>query len=1181
MAFTHLHIHTQYSLLDGDCVIDRLIDHVKELGQTSVAITDHGAMYGAVEFYKTAVAAGIKPIIGCEVYVASRTMYDKTVEFDRNNYHLLLLAKDNEGYKNLIQLVSEAWTDGFYSKPRVDHDCLRKYAGGLVCLSACLAGEIPQALLNGNYEGAKKIALEYLELFGEGNFYIEIQNHGLREQLEVLPMLKRLANETGIPLVATNDAHYIKKENARTQRVLMCIQMGKTLDDPNPFGFETEEFYVKSEEEMRELFPDCPEAIDNTQKIADMCNVSFEFGQTKLPHFEVPDGKDHFTFFREQCEAGIYRRYGSHPTQEIWDRLYYELDVIDRMGYVDYYLIVYDFIRAAREMGIPVGPGRGSGAGSIAAYAIGITNLDPIRYNLLFERFLNPERISMPDFDVDFCYERRQEVIDYVVRKYGADHVAQIVTFGTMAARAAIRDVGRVMGLSYSVVDEVAKSVPNELNITLEKALTTSPTLKEKYESDPTIRQLIDISREVEGMPRNTSMHAAGVVITRDPVVSYVPLAKNNGSVVTQFPMTTLEELGLLKMDFLGLRTLTVIEDCVQAINASGGELDIETIPLDDKEVFAMLSAGDTEGVFQFESEGMKRVLQQLQPESIEDLTAVVSLYRPGPMDSIPKYIANRHAPESIRYKTPLLKEILDVTYGCIVYQEQVMQIVQRLAGYSLGRADLVRRAMSKKKHHVMQEERQNFVYGKKREDGTVEVAGAVANGISPEIANSIFDEMVSFASYAFNKSHAACYALVSYRTAYLKCHYPCEFMAALLTSVLEKTDKTVAYIGECERIGISILPPDVNHSTERFTVEDGKIRFSLAAVKNLGRGVIAGIAAEREAHGSFVDFTDFCSRTYGNDINKRVFESLIKCGACDGLCPNRRQMYVGFGDVLDSIDAVNKRNLVGQLSLFDSFGEGGGSANLLRQLPKVEDFSEKERLAMEREATGMHISGHPLSSYGAFFKRNRCRKLAAVESAVFEEHTLQNGDRVDLLLVISAKKLKTTRSNSMMAFVTAEDETGTCEILVFPSVLEKYDPLLRVDAILSVRAKLSVEEDSIKYLADSFAEAKADGSMGEEESNTVVPTTEDKGKQSSKSNLPDGLYLKVSAKNGEDCAQAVRLLRVFEGVTPVRFRYEDTGLAERANRLSVDLNSVLLRELVRLLGEKNVVAVKDGMNYK
>ncbi len=1173
MAFTHLHIHTQYSLLDGDCVIDRLIDRVKELGQTSVAVTDHGAMYGAVEFYKTAVAAGIKPIIGCEVYVASRSMQDKTVEFDRNNYHLLLLAKDNEGYRNLIKLVSEAWTEGFYSKPRVDHDCIRKYAGGLICLSACLAGEIPQALLNGNYDGAKKLALEYREIFGEENFFLEIQNHGLREQLEVLPLLKRLSRETGIPLVATNDAHYVKKEDARTQRVLMCIQMGKTLDDPNPFGFETEEFYVKSEQEMRDLFPDCPEAIDNTRKIADRCNVTFEFGNTKLPHFEVPDGKDHFVFFKEQCEAGIYRRYGDNPSKEIWDRLYYELDVINRMGYVDYYLIVYDFIRAAREMGIPVGPGRGSGAGSIAAYAIGITNLDPIRYNLLFERFLNPERVSMPDFDVDFCYERRQEVIDYVVSKYGADHVAQIVTFGTMAARAAIRDVGRVMGLGYSVVDEVAKSVPNELNITLDKALSTSPTLKEKYDSDPTIRQLIDISREVEGMPRNTSMHAAGVVITRDPVVDYVPLAKNNGSVVTQFPMTTLEELGLLKMDFLGLRTLTVIEDCVQAVNASGGNLDIDNIPLDDKEVFAMLSEGETEGVFQFESEGMKRVLQQLQPLSIEDLTAVVSLYRPGPMDSIPKYVANRHDSDSIRYKTPLLKEILDVTYGCIVYQEQVMQIVQKLAGYSLGRADLVRRAMSKKKHHVMQEERQNFVYGKKREDGTVEVAGAVSNGISPEVANSIFDEMVSFASYAFNKSHAACYALVSYRTAYLKRHYPCEFMAALLTSVLDKTEKTVSYIGECERLGIAILSPDVNHSTERFTVEDGKIRFSLAAVKNLGRGVIVSIAEEREKNGPYKDFTDFCSRTYGNDINKRVLESLIKCGACDGLCKNRRQMYLGFGDILDSIEAVNKRNLVGQLSLFDSFGDGGGAVSLLRQLPNVEDFSEKERLVMEREATGMYISGHPLAAYSGFIKRNGCRKLAAVQSEVNEEHTLHNGDRVNLLLVMSTKKLKTTRSGNMMAFVNAEDETGTCEILVFPSTLEKYNSLINPDAILLVRAKLSVEEDSIKYLADSFAEATAGGASME-----TPPINSD---NTAKSALPDGLYLKVSGMDGEDCKQTIRLLQVFEGTTPVRFRYRDTGLAQRANRLSVDLNTVLLRELRKLLGEENVVAVQNGKNYK
>ncbi len=1170
MGFTHLHIHSQYSLLDGACVIERLVKHVKSIGQRAVAVTDHGAMYGAVEFYKAAKAAGIKPIIGCELYVASRKMSDKTTELDRNNYHLILLAKNNQGYKNLIKLVSEAWTEGFYSKPRVDHERIRKYSDGLICLSACLAGEIPQALLNGNYEGAKALAQEYLEIFGEGNYYIEIQNHGLSEQIEILPQLIRLSKETGIPLVATNDAHYISRDDAETQRVLMCIQMGKTLDDPNRIGFETEEFYVKTEEEMREVFPDCQEAIDITETIADMCDVTFEFGNTKLPHFDVPGNADHFEYFKEQCEKGLLKRYGDSPSQEIKDRLYYELDVINKMGYVDYYLIVHDFIRAAREMGIPVGPGRGSGAGSIAAYAIGITGLDPIKYNLIFERFLNPERVSMPDFDIDFCYERRQEVIDYVIRKYGADHVAQIVTFGTMAARAAIRDVGRVLGMGYSDVDAVAKAVPNELNMTLERALETSPTLKEMYQSVPGVKRLMDISSDIEGMPRHTSMHAAGVVITRDPVMDYVPLAKSGDAVVTQFTMTTLEELGLLKMDFLGLRTLTVIHDCCEEIRHSGHEdFDIEDIPLDDMKVCNMIADGYTEGVFQFESEGMRRVLQQLRPEGIEDLIAVISLYRPGPMESIPRYISNKHNPDKIKYKAPQLKPILESTYGCIVYQEQVMQIVQKLAGYSLGRADLVRRAMSKKKASVMNEERQNFVYGKTRSDGTVEVPGAVANGISAETANSIFDEMVSFASYAFNKSHAACYALVAYQTAYLKHYYPCEFMAAILTSVLGNTDKTVEYINECERLGIKILPPDVNSSTDRFAVENGRIRFSLAAVKNLGKGVIRFIVSEREANGRFTDFTDLCKRVYGHgEVNKRVFESLIKCGACDGLAKNRRQMFTGFSGVLESLDAASKRNVTGQLSLFDSMdGERRESMSLLRQLPNVDEFSVSELLAMEKESIGLYLSGHPLAGYSDVFSKHKCMKIAHIKSGIAESRSVSDGDYVNVLTIISSKKLKTTRNNGVMAFLTVEDDTASCEVLVFPAVLEKYSRLIQTDSVAVMRCRVSVEDDDFKLVAHTIASVSEDvkADSGDETVHTAAPA----GKI-----LPEGLYLKVSSKSGDDCRKAVNMIRVFEGTTPVSFRYSDTGAAERAVKLSVELNEVLIRELKRLLGEDNVVAV-------
>ena len=894
MSFTHLHLHTEYSLLDGACRLDDLLDRAVELGMDSIAITDHGVMYGAVDFYKKAKARGIKPIIGCECYLASRGRKDKVHALDNERYHLVLLCENATGYQNLISMVSKAWTEGFYTKPRIDRELLEQYHEGIIALSACLAGEIPRALIADDYERAKEKALWYNKVFGQGNFYLELQNHGIREQKQIEPMLIRLSKETGIPLVATNDTHYVRKEDSKIQQVLICIATNTTLGQGNGLEFDSDEFYLKSEEEMHELFSHVPEAIENTQIIADRCNYDFEFGNTKLPHFEVPDGRDHFEWFREQCYAGMYRNYGDNPPKEYFDRLNYELDVINKMGYVDYFLIVHDFIRYAKSKGIPVGPGRGSGAGSIAAYCIGITGIDPMKYNLLFERFLNPERVSMPDFDVDFCYERRGEVIDYVIEKYGADHVAQIVTFGTLAARAAIRDVGRAMGIPYNIVDNVSKQVPRELNITIQKALKKSPEFRSLYESSDEIKSLIDTSMKVEGMPRHTSTHAAGVVITRDPVASYVPLALNDNSPVTQYTMTTLEELGLLKMDFLGLRTLTVINDAVKMIRLKDNSFDINRIDIADKATYEMMASGQTEGVFQFESAGMKSVLIGLKPVDIEDLIAVISLYRPGPMDSINTYIENRHHPEKTVYKTEKLREILEVTYGCMIYQEQVMQIFRSLAGYSYGRADIVRRAMSKKKHDVMEKERKNFIYGIVREDGTVECDGCVKRGIPAEVANDIFDDMSSFASYAFNKSHATAYAYVAYQTAYLKCHYPCEFMAALLSSVLDNTDKVTEYTDECNRIGIKILPPNVNESNDNFTVSNGNIRFGMLAIKNLGRSFIRNIISERNA-GKFTSFYNFCSRMHGSDFNKRAVESLIKSGALDGLGANRRIREMGL----------------------------------------------------------------------------------------------------------------------------------------------------------------------------------------------------------------------------------------------------------------------------------------------
>ena len=1037
-GFAHLHLHTEYSLLDGACRIGPLLDRAKALGQTAMAITDHGAMYGVIDFYRAAQERGIKPVIGCEVYVAARTRHDKVYALDNERSHLVLLCENNTGYQNLIAMVSKAWTEGFYTKPRIDHELLEQHHEGIIALSACLAGEIPRALSRGDYEGAKETALWYDQLFGRGNYFLELQDHGLREQKQINPLIIRLSRETGIPLVATNDTHYIDKEDARVQQVLICIQTNHTVGEETGLEFETQEFYLKSEEEMRSLFPEVPEAFDNTMKIAQRCNVTFTFGETKLPHFDVPGGEDHFEYLTRMCETGLHERYGEHPPQEYRDRLQYELNVIHTMGYVDYYLIVHDFIHYAKSQGIPVGPGRGSGAGSIAAYCIGITGIDPMKYNLLFERFLNPERVSMPDFDIDFCYERRPEVIDYVVRKYGADHVAQIVTFGTMAAKAAIRDVGRALGVPYATADSIAKLVPYELNITLDAALKKSAELREQYDSSEQVHDLIDMARKVEGMPRHASTHAAGVVITRDPVSTYVPLARNDESVVTQFTMTTLEELGLLKIDFLGLRTLTVISDAEKMIRHREPGFAVNQISTKDEAVYEMFASGQTEGVFQFESAGMRNVLMGLKPESLEDLIAVISLYRPGPMESIPTYIENRHHPDRVRYKTPLLKDILDVTYGCMIYQEQVMQIFRKLAGYSYGRADIVRRAMSKKKHKVMEQERKNFIYGLVNEDGTVECEGAIKRGVDEKIANELFDEMSSFASYAFNKSHAAAYAYVAYQTAWLKCHYPCEFMAALLTSVLDSAGKVSGYIAECSRIHISVLPPHVNESLEGFTVADGCIRFGLLAIKNLGRGFIKGILEERETGGPFTSFYSFCKRIYGGkDVNRRALESLVKCGALDGLDANRRQMLQSLPVVMETLEADKRRNIDGQLGFFDmsaTFGEDTGPA-----LPAVDEFPAVEKLRMEKESTGLYLSGHPMMEYTDAAKKVKAARISDLLEAAQEYSTRYiDNSQVTLLGIVSSIKKKITKSDATMAFLSVEDMYGAIEVIVFPRISRK-----------------------------------------------------------------------------------------------------------------------------------------------
>ena len=1059
MSFAHLHVHTEYSLLDGSNKIKECVARVKELGMNSVAITDHGVMYGVIDFYRAARAAGIKPILGCEVYVAPGSRFDKEAvgSGDDRYYHLVLLAENDLGYHNLMKIVSRGFTEGYYYKPRVDLEVLQEFHEGIIALSACLAGEVQKNILRGMYEEGKAAALRYQDIFGKGNFFLELQDHGMQEQQIVNQSLLRMSQETGIELVATNDVHYTYAEDVKPHDILLCIQTGKKLADEDRMRYEGGQYYIKSEEEMKQLFPYALQALENTQKIADRCNVEIEFGVTKLPKYDVPEGYTSWEYLNKLCFDGLKERYPDGD-DSLKERLEYELSVIKSMGYVDYFLIVWDFINYARTQGIKVGPGRGSAAGSIVSYCLGITSIDPIKYQLLFERFLNPERVSMPDIDVDFCFERRQEVIDYVGRKYGADRVVQIVTFGTMAARGVIRDVGRVMDLPYAFVDSIAKMVPTELNITLDKALKMNPEFKKLYQEDEQVKELIDMSRRLEGLPRHTSMHAAGVVIGQRAIEEFVPLSLgSDGSVTTQFTMTTLEELGLLKMDFLGLRTLTVIQDAERLASISSGKtIDINKIDYDDKAVLASIGTGKTDGVFQLESAGMKNFMKELKPQSLEDVIAGISLYRPGPMDFIPAYIKGKDHPESITYDCPELEPILAPTYGCIVYQEQVMQIVRDLAGYTWGRSDLVRRAMSKKKGKVMEQERKNFVYGNPEEN----VPGCIARGIDEKVANKIYDNMIDFAKYAFNKSHAAAYAVVAYQTAYLKYYYPVEFMAALMTSVLDNTSKVSEYIYTCRQMGIAILPPDINEGEGGFSVSGQAIRYGLSAIKSIGRPVIDAIVEERKIRGPFTTLKDFITRLSGREVNKRTIENFIKAGALDGLEGNRRQKMMIYGSLLDALNQEKKTTMAGQMTLFDIAPEED-KAEYEIKLPNVEEYDKEVLLGFEKEVLGIYISGHPLEEYMERLKKNT---NAVTTDFVLDEETgtlkVSDGAKVRIGGMITDKVIKYTKSNKAMAFITLEDLVGTVEIIIFPKDYERYAKYLENDAKVFVEGRVTAEED-------------------------------------------------------------------------------------------------------------------------
>ena len=1148
MSFVHLHVHTEYSLLDGACRIGSMMERVKELGQEAIAITDHGVMYGCIDFYKAAKAAGIKPIIGCEVYVTRRAMTDRVHGIDNDPYHLVLLCENRKGYENLCYLVSQAFINGFYGKPRVDLELLQKHHEGLIATSACLAGGVAQYLLNEEYQSAKEYALKMRDIFGEGNFYLELQDHGIPEQRPVNQGVQRIARETGLPLVVTNDAHYLRREDAAMQDVLLCIQTGKTVDDPNRMKFQTDEFYLKSEEELRSLFPGCDEAFENTVRIARRCNLEFVFNEYHLPSFPIPDGLTNEEYFRKLCMDGFRERY-DNPPQSYRDRLEYEIGVISRMGYVNYYLIVWDFIRYAKEHGIPVGPGRGSGAASIAAYCLHITEVEPMQYSLIFERFLNPERVSMPDFDTDFGPERRGEVIEYVMEKYGADHVAQIATFGTMAARGAIRDVGRALNFTFAETDVVAKLVPNTLHITLKEALEVSPKLKEQYDTNERIKKLIDTAMSLEGMPRNTSTHAAGVVITADPVYTYVPLSCNDNTVVTQYTMTTIEELGLLKMDFLGLRNLTIIEDAQQEIRKIHPDFDISKVPDGDEATFAMLAEGKTQGVFQMESAGMTNVCINMKPTSIEDLTAIVALYRPGPMDSIPTFIANKLDHSKITYKTPHLEPILKVTYGCIVYQEQVIEIFKSLGGYTMGQADNIRRAISKKKMKVIENERKVFVYGDKAQG----IPGCIANGVSEAAAQSIYDEIVDFANYAFNKAHAVCYAVVAYQTAYLKAHYPQQYMAALMTSVLDRLDKISGYIAECKELGIGVLPPDINHSEDPFVAEGDAIRFGLGAVKNVGRGLIRSISANRAEEGPFKSMEDFLSRM-GDELNKRAVENFIKCGAMDCFGYHRSELLAVFDAMMDSIADSRKRNLDGQLGLFGML-EGSDKAASI-PIPSRPELSRAEMMAAEKETTGIYLSGHPMDDYRKYLVGTH---VLPIGTLMGEDCPVRDDEIVSVAGIVQAVKMKATRNNSMMAYVTVEDDTASVEMLAFSNVLNQSGGYLREGAAVVITGRLSVRDEKEPQIVINRARPISDFSERPPQEVSEPKPIPIQGK----------LYLRLPTENAPEYRKVRAIVNMFPGSNEVVLYFADTKM-RRGSRCS--FGERMLEELKNLLGSENVV---------
>ena len=1164
MSFVHLHLHSEYSLLDGACRISDIPKAARLAGHNAVAITDHGVMYGAVSFYKACKAEGIKPIIGCEVYVARRSMYDREKEYDAGSSHLILLVKNKTGWNNLIYLVSNGFTDGFYSKPRIDTELLEKHTEGLVCLSACLAGYIPRSIIAGEYDKAEEYARRLDKAFGRGNFYLELQDHGLRDDPVVCEGIKNLSEKTGIPMVATNDVHYIKKSDAETQAVLLCIQTNNVITEGKPFGFETNEFYYKNTDEMTRLFSAYEGAIENTQKIADMCEFDFEFGKTKLPRYKPENGMKPDEYLRYLAYEGLEKKASDghivftekYPREMYESRIEYELSVITKMGYSEYYLIVWDFIHYAKSKDIPVGPGRGSGAGSIVAFLVGITDIDSLKFDLLFERFLNPERVSMPDFDTDFCYDRRDEVIEYVKDKYGSDHVSQIVTFGTLAARAAVRDVGRALGMSYNDVDAVAKKIPQEMHMTLETALKNED-LKEMYDDDPKVKQLIDTAAAIEGMPRHASTHAAGVVITEDEITSYVPVSVNNGVVVTQFDMDTIAELGLLKFDFLALRYLTIIKNAEDQIHESYPEFDITKVDITDSATYDTICAGKCDGVFQLESSGMKQMLTQLKPRTLEDIIAAIALYRPGPMDSIPKYIEARHDKSKIHYCTPLLAPILDVTYGCIVYQEQVIQIFQQLAGYSLGQADMLRRAMSKKKVKDIEREREAFLHG----DPARNISGCVANGIDEKAAQEIYEEIYAFANYAFNKAHAAAYAVVAYQTAYFKCHYAKEYMAALLSSVLDSSDKVGEYFNECRECGIKLLPPDVNHSADRFTVEPEGIRFGLVAIKNIGRGLILRMMQERELNGPFVDFQDFCRRMDGMEINKRAVENLIRAGAFDSTGAKRSQLIAVYEKVMGGIAEGNRTNVEGQIDFFGMGAETAQQAALV--LPDIPEFTPQELMAMEKATTGLYLTGHPMDAYRSLVRSSGAAAIGRVMEDFAQEAgptTFSDGQKISLAGVVTASKTKMTKKNTLMAYVTLEDGTGAIEMLCFTRALEQYGSYLQEGQVIYVTGTLSVRDEKAPQLMCDFARPlNANFSTG-----TAAPA------QAPQQRTGQTLYLRLPSVDGPEMAILRKILYMFEGKeNNVRIRVLDTG---KLIGTTCDLHTSLVCDLEERFGKENVV---------